>query len=50
MRHKAGLNGDPIGEPRICWKNCSANRELGHFQRSSNNGFNVSDVDLSGDV
>ena len=31
-------------------ENCSANGELGHLQRSSNDGFNVSDVDLPRDV
>ena len=31
-------------------ENCCANRELGHFQGRTDDGLNVADVDLAGDV
>ena len=50
MRQSAGLSGEPIGEPRICWENSSANGKLGHFQGHADDGFDVPSEDLAGDV
>ena len=47
IKQRAGLSGDPIGEPRICWVNRG---ELGHLQGHEDDGLNVSDVDLAGYV
>ena len=53
MRQRAGLNGDPIGEPRICSKtvdpidNWAISRDM---QGHANDRFDVPSDDLASDI
>ena len=51
LRHRAGLKGEPIGEPRIWWKTAVPieNWVISRDARTDD-GLNVADVDLAGDV